>query len=166
MSIKSDLKKFEQKVQQVIDAATSQRTRNGIAMEIADRIRERTRQGYGVKKAGASQSKLKPLKPSTIESRKRKKKKGLLSDKTSPGKSNLTESAQMLDALKGRAINKLVSLEFAGKRRGSPLTNAEVAVYAEANGREFFNVSSEDIRWLTKVLNDILNDEINKNFKK
>lgn len=160
MSIKSDLDKFAKLVNAAIESATSQKSRNEIAQTIADRIRERTRQGYGVKKAGATQTKLKALKDSTIASRKSKKRRGLLSDKTSPSKSNLTESAQMLDALKGRAINKLVSLEFAGKRKRSPVTNAEVAAFAEANGREFFNVSAEDIRWLTKVLNDILNENL------
>lgn len=165
MAKKIDLSKFKQKLLKVLDEQKSEAYLKQIAVEFANVIRDRTRLGYGVNEQGGSKVKLKALSPVTIEARRYKKKRGELSDKTSPTKSNLTDTGQLLDSLKGRAINKLIQISPEGSRKGSSLSNAAVASYVEDAGRTFLDLSSQDIKKLTSMVQDQLNEIVNKTFK-
>lgn len=166
MSFKTDLASFQKGVQAALELATSAAVKREIAEDFAEQIRQRTRKGKGVSKAGGPENNLKKLLPSTIAARKRKAKKGDLHPETSPSKSNLTDTGQMLDSLKGRAINDLIELSFSGKRKKSAVTNSEVAVYQEATGRRFFNLSNLDIKRLTNIMSDKLTRAVDRVFKK
>lgn len=164
MSVESDLKAFQEKIERALNQLTSNATLAPIANDLSEIIRRRTRLGKGVDVTGGDNVKLKDLATSTIRSRLSKKRRGLLSEKTAPKKSNLTETAQMLDSLKGRAINQLIEVKPTGARKGG-LTNIQVAAYNEEKGRKFLNLSKQDIKQLTAVMQDSFNSIVNRLFK-
>lgn len=165
MSFNDDLQKFKKNIDKALDELTSNKNLGPISKDLEEIIRRRTRLGKGVDVSGGDNTALKALKESTKASRRYKKKRGLLSDKTSPNKSNLTSTGQLLDSLAGRAINKLIEVSPQGSRKDSKLKNAEVAAYQESSGRKFLNLSKQDIKQLTAVMQDSFNDIINRIFK-
>ena len=165
MSFESDLNNFRRKIEQALAQLTSNSNLQPIAKDLEEIIRRRTRLGKGVDVNGGPNVPLKALKKSTKRSRKYKQKRGLLSEKTSPNKSNLTDTAQLIDSLKGRAINKLLEIKPTGGRKNSKLTNIKVAAYQEAAGRKFLGLSKQDIKQLTAVMQDSFNEIVNRIFK-
>lgn len=165
MSFESDLEAFKKKIDQALKKLTSNQNLTPIAKDTEEIIRRRTRLGKGVDQSGGPNVALKALATSTKASRKRKQKRGLLSEKTSPNKSNLTETAQLLDSLKGRAINQLIEVKPTGARKGSKLSNSKVAAYQDSAGRKFLNLSKQDIKQLTAVMQDSFNNILNSIFK-
>lgn len=119
---------------------------------IVNIIKKRTRLGFGVKENGEKREKLKELKgrpkpyKSTIHSRELAKEKGLLSKETTPTRSNLTMTGQMLDAIT-YSVKKLSGIIFIkdSSRSGSDATNKEVAEYVSKD-RPFLNLSDSEIR--------------------
>jgi hypothetical protein len=86
---------------QIVTNATDDKTiKAAMAIESVKLIVDRTKSGFGVKNEKAV--KLKPLKRSTIERRKRSQ----LAGDTSPSKSNLTETGNMLDSVTYRTNKK------------------------------------------------------------
>ncbi len=150
-------------------------------------IQRRTRLGYGVSNNGNERERLKPLSLDYIQHRentvnrvgksgkqlKSRKIKGanqgfsnflssVNSDKlntglTTPRKSNLTMTGQMLDAIEYiiRPM-KIILLIGNTKRNDSDLTNKEVAIYATKQGRPFFNFSKSEIRQMTREASKII----------
>lgn len=131
----------------------------------AELIRERTRRGFGVPDGSNAQSRLKPLAESTKKSRRSKKKRGKLSSKTSPGKSNLTDTGQLLDALYGRLNSRRVAeIALKSRRRGGG-SNDEVAFFVSAE-RQFLNFSKSELKKLDDFLSDRINQEFDKALRK
>ena len=118
-----------------------------IANFIADKIKLRTRLGYGVARDGAVKYKLAPLKDSTIDRREDLEDRGRLSDKTRATRSNLTETAEMLDSIKGKAIAKgRGKVYLKGEHKGAGISNSKLADYHEKGSsnkvpRPFFHIS-------------------------
>ena len=168
MALNIDLKKFKEDLERAIDELSSAKTLTPIAKQTAEIIRRRTRLGQGVEETGAKKSPLAPLAASTKASRKKKSKQGKLSDKTSPNKSNLTESGEMLDSIAGRAMNRLIEISPTGAR------NKKLAAYHQLGrsspsampARKFLNLSAEDIRQLTAVMQDEFTNILNRVFRK
>lgn len=152
----------------------------------ADIIRKRTRLGYGVAQNGGSRFRLKPLADSYIQQRRgqvifykdkngkvrrvpvrgniRPRKK--LSDKTTPGKSNLTFTAQMLDSIQGKVTGPgRGQIEPTGTRDDGE-SNQTIAQYAHENGRPFLFFSNNEIKQLEQFLNNILLDSLSKELTK
>lgn len=153
MSVKDDLTKFKERIIESLEQLTSTKELGPIATDTAEIIRRRTRLGSGVESTGAAKSPLAKLKQSTIAARTRKKKQGKLSDKTSPKKSNLTDTSEMLESLQGRAINGLISVAPTGER------NKRVAGYAIQGSatrpkRKFLDLGKEDIKQVQVKLQD------------
>lgn len=105
------------------------------------------------------------LSESYIDTRERNRKR--LSSKTSPSKSNLTATGQMLNALQATSTaNKATVSVKKTKRRAeltggkSGLTNDEVRKYVEDNGREFLKLSPEEKDQLIKVATDIVKEHL------
>lgn len=165
MAIEQDMKKFRLKVERSLNELTSQSNLSPIATDLTEIIRRRTRLGYGVEKTGQPKQKLQPLASSTVRSRARKKSHGALSEKTSPKKSNLTETGQMLDSLRGRAINKLIEIGPTGDRN-KKLTAYHQLGNAKLPKRRFLNLAREDIRQLTAVMQDRFSIILEKVFGK
>jgi hypothetical protein len=88
---------------------------------------------------------------STIAERERLQRKGKLSELTTPGKSNLTRSGQLLDSIKAHPIegNK-VKIAPEGDRkdpgRKQQLNNQQVAKYVTDQGRAFINPSDAELK--------------------
>lgn len=143
------LLQFSQKIRQNI---VSQRRLDPIvqlyAEEAANLIKTRTRRGYGVPADGAPAERLKalsrePAGRSYVDFRKRTR--SALSSETSPGKSNLTYSGQMLDSLyarRRRIGNWSINLK---SQRDDGKTNPQVARYAAIGGRPFLFLSKSEL---------------------
>lgn len=165
MAYDEDLKKFNKKVEKALDDLTNSKNLSSIANDLAFVIKRRTRLGYGVEKSGDNKEKLAALKTSTVASRKKKKKKGNLAQETSPTKSNLTESGQMLNSLQGRAINKMIEIGPTGDRN-KKLTAYHQLGNTKMAARKYLNLAKEDIKQLTATMQDRFSIILDKVFGK
>ena len=125
---------------------------------LSDDIVRRTRLGYGVEGEGKLRQKLKPLSENYVEFRKQNKRK--LYNLTSPKKSNLTFTGQLLNSLtaKSERIGK-VTLFFKGKHNnldGSTMDNGLLANFVSKN-RPFLGPTNREMQRLkTNIKNQIL----------
>ena len=148
------LEKTRLKIEKILKGAQSARTMDRVAKRAAKLIKDRTRRGRGV-----DGRKLKRLKESTIKNRRRAK--GKLSPKTSPEKSNLTFTGQMLDAIRGRGFIRKITIFFRESRRDKK-TNSEIAIFNELKGRLFFGLNKKEINKITKNLSRDIRDELRR----
>lgn len=131
-----------------------------IAVYILDIIKIRTRyEGEGLK------GQLKELK--SVPYIKLREKSKNLSDETSPNKSNLTATGQLLDALQGKAVGDKVTIDIKNSKRkfeldgpSSSLTNKEVRRYVEESGREFLGLTQAEKDDAINVATQIIEQEI------
>ena len=138
MSLKIDLaiKKAKEKVNRSIEDSIDKKDMDELASFAANMITKRTRLGYGVSDNGQEKSKLEKLKgrpspyKSTIRARIYAEKRGELSRETTPVKSNLTMTGQLLDSIIW-TVEKTKAILFIPNtnRRNSDLTNREVGGY-------------------------------------
>lgn len=152
--------------------------------QIKNMIRIRTRVGFAVDRTGESKHKLKDLSPGYIEQRRKQqanateaaghgrgdfksihgpKKRSIihgaggLSDETTPSKSNLTRTGQMLDSVDVKGVGDgTVSVGPTGSRSDSSHTNAEIAEFQAEKGRKFNNLSDIEL----KRLNDSIKTQL------
>lgn len=165
MSVKKSLKKWDQaeKMAQALNRALAEVRTPERMMKYgkmaADMIKLRTKLGSGVAAAGQEKRKLKPLADSTVEQRERLAKKGKLSDMTTPRKSNLTRTGQLLDSMRAHDPDSgTVLVGPSGNRKNEKrgLTNELLGAFVTAAGRAFNNLSKIEI----KRMNDTLKREI------
>ncbi len=128
---------------------------------IADRVRARTRRGYGVPVFGKGKEKLAPLKKSTIKARERMKANGQLSSETSPRRSNLTMTGKMLDDLYTKVVNNTVKIKF---KTNYSEQKAKWAGEGSSNRakREFRNLSSPELKDFMRRVKNILTEIVKK----
>ncbi len=164
MSAKQDLKKIFDRIEKVLGQAVNRTEMRSLANLSIDLIYKRTKLGYGVREKFGSKSPLRKLSPAYIAARKKSSK---LSGTTSPSKSNLTFTGQMLDSLR---ILKESSGEFligpSGQRRTTggkfSLTNAKVAEYQAKQGRIFNNLSALEFNQLLRQYRRDIDDLLNR----
>jgi hypothetical protein len=137
----------------LVKKAITQKFMLELAEELKERIRKRTRLGYGVSALGANQNPLEKLADSTIRKRKNLNRRGKLSGDTKPNKSNLTESGQLLDSLEVRANGTTVEIFVSGTR------NQTIFSY-NVGTRPFLNPTRQDL----KALANLIETEIRKQF--
>lgn len=113
-----------------------------LADMLKDDIIKRTKLGFGVNNKGESQSKLKPLSESTKKARKHMK----LDSTTSPAKSNLTQSGDLLRDLKTVVAQNVASIELGSQE------SRDKAMWNEQKGRTFMNISKSQILNITNIL--------------
>lgn len=131
LAFKDDVERIKSLILVATKEAVSVKNMHNIAQAAANDIKLRTRLGSGVSEAGGKKEPLAKLAPSTIASRKSKKRTGKLSSLTTPGKSNLTDTGQMLDSLTGKGVSDGIGrISLAGTRRDGQ-TNTKVGEYAE-----------------------------------
>lgn len=125
-----------------LDAVAEQFARNAATM-----IVRRTRSGLGVNRDGGSTQGLKPLSPNYVK----KRQKSNLSAFTSPGKSNLTFTGELLTSL-GIEQRKFGAWDivFYGTRE-SGITNAELAGFVSDKGRPFLYLAKDEIAKLKDI---------------
>lgn len=149
MTIKTDLKGFKKYLDSIVNDVSSIDFSRQAGEFVADRIKKRTRLGRGIDG---------PLKPLSEPYKKaRKNRRSELSEFTSPRKSNLTFTGQMLDAISvlSATIGK-VRVGFYGFRKdfdGRSLTNKKVAEYVSKD-RPFFGLTEPEERGLKKFIVD------------
>jgi len=134
------------KVKYIIQAADL----NPIAKDAADRVKKRTRLGYGVKNRGDKKDKLKAL-TSTAYKKHRKKSADLNRQYTKPNKSNLTFTGQLLDAITGRARGKKIEV-YMKEDRDDGEKNSDIVGYQSDQGRDFFELTDKEIKGLRNQL--------------
>lgn len=123
----------------------------------AEMIKLRSRLGFGVSTEGGNRNRFAELSKSYKEERAQDRKSGKLSSLTTPNRSNLTRTGQMLESL---GVKKLkdgeVKIGPKGKRLGESITNEEVGVFVSAAGRVFNNLSKTELKRLDKFIEDEL----------
>lgn len=162
MATKSGVKSMEQIVAN-LKAAVNESRRPDIFKHLGEfsikLITRRTRLGYGVDEFLAPKRRLKPLSEKYVKQRS----KSRLSSFTSPKRSNLTRSAQMIDSLKIiRQTKSSVVIGPTGNRKeDSTITNQEIAQYNAENGRSFMQLSdleyAQVFREYRRKFGDLLN---------
>lgn len=161
------LEKLKRQFSQVIELALKPSITRPLAEKYADLIRRRTRLGYGVGE-GFKQTKLLDLADSTKEQRDRYSEN--LSSATTPNRSNLTATGQLLDAIEGKGsearieiiINDARDRNLSGKK--SKIGNKELAGYVQKT-RPFFALSSSQQKELVRDIKNELVSAIKKLLK-
>lgn len=141
-------KDFERAMKEAIDEITKPENMRKYGEQAASMIKLRTRLGDGVDMPGGTKKKLKPLSKSYIEQRK----SGKLSAETSPGKSNLTRTGQLLDSMGVTSVSSDVVTVGPKGSRDDGLTNVEVAKHVTENGRAFNNLSKTELKRIYDVI--------------
>ena len=116
-------------IEKAIEECFSRKNMQEIADFSASLIRVRTGLGFGVDAQGQSRKRLAPLADKTISARQRMQ----LSGKTSPSRSNLTETGQMLEGVQGRVTGpRTAVIEIVGNRKeDSSISNDDVREFNE-----------------------------------
>lgn len=142
--------------------------------EIPEQIKKRTRLGGGVQTVnnegfGGRRTKLDSL--SESYKKKRKLYKSNLSSQTSPSKSNLTATGQLLDSIKSRKRpGDKLDFKVTGSRRKeldgskSNKTNEQVRKYVEEK-REFLGLTNAEVNKFTRLARKIIEKELSKVLK-
>jgi len=139
VSVDNDVRRvFNRIIKHVGDTVTNKKMKalGEFALEL---IVKRTRLGYGVRKNNAKRRRLRQLSPGYVKFRRDNRRD--LDKTTTPKKSNLTLTGQMLRSMKVTRVRKASVLIAPTKRRGGKygrgLTNAKVAEYQAKQGRPF-----------------------------
>ena len=133
------------------------------AGETIKMITVRSRLGYGVKKTGAKKEKFAPLKESTI----RRRKQMGLHPATSPGKSNITATGEMLFSMRIKDFTDTsVTIGPTGGRDDGK-DNEDVGAYTEAGSRNraprpFLNLHDLDLKKLQRFYEKLLQRGLKK----
>ena len=151
-------RKFTKDFQNKIAKTLNKNVMTQIGTILAEDIRRRTRLGFGVKKAKQERIKLKKLSNNYIKFRRDNKSK--LLNVTTPSRSNLTFTGQLLNSLKAQSDKPgKVTLRFIGVHKnldGSTMKNGLLANYVSKN-RPFLGPTNREIQRLrTNIKNKIL----------
>ena len=154
MTVKVDLSKFKKQMERVLDDVASPASMREIGTDAAERIRKRTRLGKGVEVDGGDASPLKALSDQYKKSRKNSRgSKGLgkLSQFTTPGKSNLTFTGQLLDSIRviSQGAASVVIGLYGGRRGGG--TNKEIGGYVSED-RPFLHLSKAELEGMKRTI--------------
>lgn len=153
--------KYNNAFNEIVRVAKSPNFLNPIADIMADRIRVRTRLGYGVKQEGAEREKLKKLSSKYIDYR--KKNRTSLSQFTTPKRSNLTFSGQLLDSISGRSNSRGIII-YLKNQRDDGKENVDIKNYQEKQGRPFFYLTRTEITNLNREYRQRVYEEMKKRF--
>ena len=157
---------IKKKVAEAIKIAFSKDNINGLGEEIVRFLKGRVRTGFGVNKHKGKKVRLKPLADSTIASRRRKKRAGNFSGLTSPTKSNLTESGDMLDdlshAIQSPGTSKAqLTIDFESEEEAN-----KARWHHEGAGnlpeRKFMYLSNKEVKRVSVQLQEYIDEAIDK----
>lgn len=147
-NIGKGVSKFIADIRKNLDAKSRDELSRVAAEAGAELIRNRTRQGYGIANDGGSIYKLKPLSASYIEYRQR----SILSPHTSPGKSNLTFTGQLLDSLTSqRKQLGTWQIILKGTHSKAGIPNSQLAKYV-SRSRPFMFLSGGEIEKIRSLV--------------
>lgn len=133
---------------------------DGVMKEVAvvakEMVRSHTKKGYGVDNDGDPQTRLKGLSESYKKQRRRIKKQGKLSPDTTPNKSNLTKTGDMLKSLSHRSTKDTATIFLKGDKE------KKKAEEQEKLGRKFMNISKIERQKIKRIITEAINKGINK----
>ena len=165
----SELKKLKQTIDKIkpdiLQKVLGTDHLNRIAKAMSNQVKKRTQVGKSVASTAGTQQNFQPLKPRTIEQRKRASKVGQLSPNTRPSKSNLTETGKMLDSLEGRSLNRgEIEIYISDTER------AEVAKYHHEGGgklpkRPFMFLAKFELKMISDAVNEFIKFLVDKSLK-
>jgi len=160
VSVEKDLNAFNKKIQKALDELVSPKELNKIGNFEAGLIKRRSRLGYGVPKDLSAKEKFKELRPKTVAARKRKK----LASETTPNKSNLTETGQLLNDLVSKIEGRSTLIGHTKDR------NKRIGAFHQTGGgslpqRRYLGLALEDLKQIKAQMQDAFNDILNKIFK-
>ena len=147
-----DLKK---KLENLLDNDFKVKLANKIGQKASEMVKERTRSGLGVRKNNAPEKPLKALSPRYIKRRQALQAKGKLSRETTPSKSNLTKTGDMLDDIKYKSDANSATI-FVGD------ANREKAARGKKD-RPFMNLSKKEINEINNLIEIEIANDIKKN---
>jgi len=164
----SEFDAVNKKLDRLVASARSKSAMKRLAEGVAEQIRKRTRLGYGVDRSGAKQTKLKPLKSEKyIRRRQIARKGGELSGNTSPKRSNLTFTGQLLDAIKGKALRAGESVVYVDENRDDGVLNSDIIDGQEnIQGRPFYHISKTEYTNIVRGIRTVLRKQIDSLFGK
>jgi hypothetical protein len=156
LTIKTTQVKLSRAIEQGVRKAARE-----IAQTLPKIVRDRVRAGFGLS------GRLKSLSDGYIKFRTRAARR--LSKETSPGKSNLTATGQMLNAIIGQATGSIVRIFMKDTRKrelsgGATKTNNEVRRYAEED-RPFFELTRNERAMAEKKAAEIIKQELRRVLK-
>jgi phage gpG-like protein len=149
-------KQFADKMRKLSKTTIDKELMDEIASKTTKNVQTRTRKGFGVDTDGSKATKLEGLSESYKKQRKRLRKQGKLDSTTSPSKSNLTKSGDMLKDITYKTTENTATI-FIGNNKG-----VKKAKYQDKVGRKFMNLSKNEI----KEIEDIVDEKIQKDIKK
>lgn len=158
------MKQFKE-IESLIDRAVNNviQSKSGflssLAEKIANQIRKRTRLGFGVKERGGKQEKLAPLADSTKKGRQYAKKKGELNSQTTPNRSNLTRTGELLDSIVGTFKDGVIKIWFNEKRASGKISNPEVASVV-SKARPFFELTKPELAMVEYEVRQAIEKEL------
>jgi hypothetical protein len=152
----SDFKKVQVKLDKLFDELIPEQEWKGLGEYARDLIKSRSRKGSGVDRQGGKSTRLKPLKDTYKKQRTRLKSRGALSSETTPGKSNLTRSGEMLDNITVKPVKNGAELQFANRKL------SERAKAVSDKGRPFFTLSASELKKVNKLIKDAIKANIKK----
>ena len=144
------------KLKRLVDNVVDNELLNEIGKRTTKQVKDRTRKGFGVEEQLGPKTRLKPLTTKYKKRRAKLRKRGKLSSETSPNKSNLTKSGEMLDSTDYTISRDTVTVAPKGRR------NKEKASAQEKAGRTAYNISKSENKELLKFIEN----EITKDIKK
>lgn len=158
-----NFKDLEIRLKAAVEKISKPDSMRKIGKRAVDMIRLRTQLGYGVAKRGGEKSPLKKLSSAYKETR---KKDSQLDPQTSPGKSNLTRTGQMLNSLDVKTVSTGRALIGPGGSRNDGKDNADIGRYVSQAGRPFNNLSGTEEKRLNETIGQDLKTELQKNLTK
>ena len=155
----SDVAEREQRLKAALEKTRTRSILRKVSDELARIVVKRTRLGYGVAEMGGEKQPLKRLSPRYVRQRERARRRRDLDSTTTPMKSNLTFSGQLLASVKtvnvgGREAN----IGPTGMRKRSRLSNLKVGQYVTEKGRPWLNVSAAEERQIIRFYRNLVND--------
>lgn len=164
LNVKQNLSNFAKKLSAKLKKSFDPSFMREVGNETIRLIYSRTKLGYGVRSQGAAREKLKPLSDTYINIRKRIQKSGGLDPTTSPKKSNLTKSGQMLRSIKiKRANNGTVWIVPMGYRTDRK-SNEEIANKVSKD-RPFMYLSNLEIEKIKRFAQNNFSSVFKNRFK-
>lgn len=151
------IKKLEKSVKEAIDKSALV----DVGRFARDIVVKRTRLGYGVDRDFAQKKRLARLSPNYV---KRRKMFDGLSQNTTPTRSNLTLTGQMLDSIESNVKRGIIEIKPTGRRTDGK-RNEDIAIYNEQGGRNrpkriFMRISQLEfkqiVRFYRKTFGDLL----------
>lgn len=160
---KDDLDKLDSFINDFVDDFKKQvrKEMKPLSSKLLQGIKDRTVAGVGVD--DNLDKNFKPLKKTTIASRKSKQKNGKLSSLTSPETSNQIDTGRMVMGTKAKVQDKDNELSIIIY---PPVERMDVAEYQEKMGRTYLDIGPDMEDFIEEQISNIADKAINKATKK